>query len=223
MFALNRPSPLLSRVITAAVAVFALWFAASASAQGQAAASTAAAANAATPNEFVQQAVDNVLATIRSDPALKAGDMAKLGVVVDKFIASYVNFQKTTRLAAGKYWRDATPEQRKALADAFRGTLLRTYAGALSRVEDGTTSKVMPFRGDPNAADVVVRTQLFRVANGEPTQLDYRLEKTPDGWRIYDINVENVWLIENYRNQFAQQISQNGIDGLIQALNTRNK
>lgn len=218
MQALSRPTSLLTRALSAIVACVALLsFAAPALAQGQAQASIAD-----SPNDFVQKAVDHTLATIRSDPQLKAGDMVRLGAVVDKFIVSYVNFQKTTRLAAGKYWRDATPEQRTALADAFRGTLLRTYAGALSRVEDGTTSKVMPFRGDPNAADVVVRTQLFRVANGEPTQIDYRLEKTPDGWRIYDINVENVWLIENYRNQFSQQIGQNGIDGLIQALNTRN-
>ena len=208
----------LSRLFAAALASIALWFAVPASAQGQAQASAAV-----SPNEFVQHAVVHVLATIREDPQLKTGDMVKLGAIVDKFIVSYVNFQKTTRLAAGKHWRDATPEQRKALADAFRGTLLRTYSGALSRVENGTTSRVLPFRGDPNAADAVVHTQLFRVANAEPTQLDYRLEKTPDGWRIYDINVENVWLIENYRNQFSQQISQNGIDGLIKALNTRNQ
>ena len=189
-----------------------------ASAQGQAQASAAV-----SPNEFVQHAVDHVLATIREDPQLKTGDMVKLGAIVDKFIVSYVNFQKTTRLAAGKYWRDATPEQRTELANAFRGTLLRTYAGALARVENSTTSKVLPFRGDPNAADAVVHTQLFRIPNAEPTQIDYRLEKAPDGWRIYDINVENVWLIENYRNQFSQQISQNGIDGLIKALNTRNQ
>ena len=218
MQVLHRPAFPLSRLLAAAMASVALWFAVPASAQGQAQASAAV-----SPNEFVQKAVDHVLATIREDPQLKTGDMVKLGAIVDNFIVSYVNFQKTTRLAAGKYWRDATPEQRTALADAFRGTLLRTYAGALSRVENGTTSKVLPFRGDPNAADAVVHTQLFRVANAEPTQLDYRLEKTPDGWRIYDINVENVWLIENYRNQFSQQISQNGIDGLIQALNNRNK
>ena len=218
MQVLHRPAFPLSRLLAAAMASVALWFAVPASAQGQAQASAAV-----SPNDFVQKAVDHVLATIREDPQLKTGDMVKLGAIVDNFIVSYVNFQKTTRLAAGKYWRDATPEQRTALADAFRGTLLRTYAGALSRVENGTTSKVLPFRGDPNAADAVVHTQLFRVANAEPTQLDYRLEKTPDGWRIYDINVENVWLIENYRNQFSQQISQNGIDGLIQALNNRNK
>ena len=216
MQVLHRPAFSLSRLVAAALACAALWIAAPASAQAQASATVS-------PNEFVQQAVDHVLATIRDDPQLKSGDMVRLGAIVDKFIVSYVNFQKTTRLAAGKHWRDATPEQRKALADAFRGTLLRTYSGALSRVENGTTSRVLPFRGDPNAADAVVHTQLFRVANAEPTQLDYRLEKTPDGWRIYDINVENVWLIENYRNQFSQQISQNGIDGLIKALNTRNQ
>ena len=213
----HAPVPL-TRLFAAALASIALWFAVPASAQGQAQASATV-----SPNEFVQQAVDHVLATIREDPQLKTGDMVKLGAIVDKFIVSYVNFQKTTRLAAGKYWRDATPEQRTELANAFRGTLLRTYAGALARVENSTTSKVLPFRGDPNAADAVVHTQLFRIPNAEPTQIDYRLEKAPDGWRIYDINVENVWLIENYRNQFSQQISQNGIDGLIKALNTRNQ
>ena len=212
----HRPAFPLSRLLAAALACAALWIAAPASAQAQASA-------AVSPNEFVQQAVDHVLATIRDDPQLKSGDMVRLGAIVDKFIVSYVNFQKTTRLAAGKYWRDATPEQRTELANAFRGTLLRTYAGALARVENSTTSKVLPFRGDPNAADAVVHTQLFRIPNAEPTQIDYRLEKAPDGWRIYDINVENVWLIENYRNQFSQQISQNGIDGLIKALNTRNQ
>ena len=213
----HAPVPL-TRLFAAALASIALWFAVPASAQGQAQASATV-----SPNEFVQQAVDHVLATIREDPQLKTGDMVKLGAIVDKFIVSYVNFQKTTRLAAGKYWRDATPEQRTELANAFRGTLLRTYAGALARVENSTTSKVLPFRGDPNAADAVVHTQLFRIPNAEPTQIDYRLEKAPDGWRIYDINVENVSLIENYRNQFSQQISQNGIDGLIKALNTRNQ
>ena len=213
----HAPVPL-TRLFAAALASIALWFAVPASAQGQAQASATV-----SPNEFVQQAVDHVLATIREDPQLKTGDMVKLGAIVDKFIVSYVNFQKTTRLAAGKYWRDATPEQRTELANAFRGTLLRTYAGALARVENSTTSKVLPFRGDPNAAAAVVHTQLFRIPNAEPTQIDYRLEKAPDGWRIYDINVENVWLIENYRNQFSQQISQNGIDGLIKALNTRNQ
>jgi len=83
--------------------------------------------------------------------------------------------------------------------------------------------KVMPLRGDPEGNDIVVRSQVTQYSNSSPVQLDYRLEKTAQGWRIYDINVENIWLIENYRNQFSQQINQNGIDGLIQALNKRNQ
>ena len=100
---------------------------------------------------------------------------------------------------------------------------MRTYSGALTKVDDGTAFKILPFRGETGANDVVVRSQVTQMTNAQPIQLDYRLEKTPSGWKIYDLNVENVWLIENYRNQFSQQISQNGIDGLIQALNKRNQ
>ena len=103
-----------------------------------------------------------------------------------------------------------------------RGTLVRTYSGALTRVTAGTQVKMLPLRGDPNADDVVVRT-LITQDNAQPVGVDYRLEKTAHGWKIYDMNVEGIWLIENYRNQFAQQINQNGIDGLIKALNQRNQ
>lgn len=99
---------------------------------------------------------------------------------------------------------------------------MRTYSGALTKVDNGTTIKLLPQRGDPNANDVVVRS-LISQTNSQPVQVDYRLEKTAQGWRIYDLNVEGIWLIENYRNQFAQQINQNGIDGLIDALNRRNQ
>ena len=142
--------------------------------------------------------------------------------VVNDHILPYVDFQKTTRLAAGRYWRQANQQQRTDLAEAFRGTLVRTYSGALTRVTPSTTVRMLPFRGDPKADDVVVRT-LITQSNGQPTGVDYRLEKTPEGWKIYDLNVEGIWLIQNYRNQFAQQINQNGIDGLIQALNQRNQ
>ena len=180
-------------------------------------------ATATTPNDFIEQSVNATLNTIKDDPSIKMGDMVRISQVVDSFIASYVDFKKATRLSAGRYWREASPEQQDALANTFRNTLLRTYAGAFTRVEPSTTMKVLPFRGDVNADDVVVRTQLFRRPTSDPTIMDYRLEKTPTGWRIYDINVENIWLIENYRNQFAQQINQNGINGLIDALNQRNK
>lgn len=175
----------------------------------------------ASPNEFVQQIADQFLITLKNDTAARAGDLKRINQIVDEMILPYVNFEKTTRLAAGRNWREATAEQKIALSNAFRGTLARTYSGAVTSVNDATSIKTLPFRGDANANDVVVRAQVTQHANSQPFSLDYRLEKTPQGWKIYDINVENVWLIENYRNQFTQQINQNGIDGLIAALNKR--
>lgn len=177
----------------------------------------------AAPNEFVQQVADQVLAALKNDTAARSGDIKRINQIVDEMILPYVNFEKTTRLAAGRNWREASPEQRVALSNAFRGTLARTYSGAFTKVNDSTSIKTLPFRGDANANDVVVKSQVMQRANSQPFALDYRLEKTPQGWKIYDINVENVWLIENYRTQFTQQINQSGIDGLIAALNQRAK
>ncbi len=175
----------------------------------------------AAPSDFVQQVADQVLAALKTDSSVRAGNTARVNQIVDDLILPHVNFEKTTRLAAGRYWRQATPEQQAALVKAFRGTLGRSYSGAFTRVDEGTSIKVLPLRGDADAADLVVKSQVMQRANTQPIALDYRLEKTPQGWKIYDLNVENIWLIENYRNQFSQQISQNGIDGLIQALNQR--
>ncbi|PHY06260.1 MAG: ABC transporter [Alcaligenaceae bacterium] len=175
----------------------------------------------AAPNDFVQQVADQMLAALKSDSSVRAGNAARVNALVDELILPNVNFEKTTRLAAGRYWRQATPEQQAALVKAFRGTLARAYSGAFTRVDEATAIKTLAFRGEPGATDAVVKSQVTQRANTQPIALDYRLEKTPEGWKIYDLNVENIWLIENYRNQFAQQISQNGIDGLIQALNQR--
>ena len=175
------------------------------------------------PDKFVLDAANEALNVLKSDSGVKSGDLAHINQVVDQYILPYVNFRKTTQLAAGRYWRQATPEQKDALADAFRGTLIRTYSGALTNVNSQTSIKLLPFRGDPNADDVVVRS-LITQSNGQPVGVDYRLEKdSQQGWRIYDMNVEGIWLIQNYRNQFAQQIQQSGIDGLIKALNQRNQ
>jgi len=175
----------------------------------------------AAPNDFVQQVADQVLAALKADNSVRSGNTVRVNQIVDEFILPNVNFEKTTRLAAGRYWRQATPEQQAALVKAFRGTLGRAYSGAFTRVDEGTSIKVLPLRGETDATDLVVKSQVTQSANTQPIGLDYRLEKTPQGWKIYDLNVENIWLIENYRNQFSQQISQSGIDGLIQALNQR--
>nr|MBF0684612.1 ABC transporter substrate-binding protein [Pseudomonas sp.] len=159
---------------------------------------------------------------LKSDPQLKAGNIRRINEVVDQYLLPYVNFEKTTRLAAGRYWRDATPQQREALSQAFRGTLIRTYSGAFSKVTQDTQMTMLPFRGDANADDVVVRSQVIH-GGGQPASVDYRLERTPEGWRVYDLSVEGIWLIQNYRNQFATQIQQGGIDSLISALEQRNQ
>lgn len=175
----------------------------------------------AAPNEFVQAVADNALQAVKRDEAVKRGDLNRINQLVDELILPYVNFEKTTRLAAGRHWRQASPEQQQALVDAFRGTLIRTYSGALSNVDEVSRINIQPFRGDASADDVVVRSLVTR-SNGPAVGVDYRLEQTPQGWKVYDINIENIWLIQNYRNQFAQQIQQSGFDSLIAALNQNN-
>ena len=175
----------------------------------------------AAPNEFVQAVADNALQAVKQDEAVKSGDLQRINQLVDELILPYVNFEKTTRLAAGRYWRQADAQQQQALVDAFKGTLIRTYSGALANVDEVSRINMQPFRGDADADDVVVRSLVTR-SNGPAVGVDYRLEKTPEGWKVYDINIENIWLIQNYRNQFAQQIQQTGVDGLITALNQSN-
>lgn len=174
------------------------------------------------PPQFVQQVADELLVVLKADPEVRKQNLARINEIVEQYIMPYVDFERTTRLAAGKYWREATDQQKKDLSEAFKMTLIRTYSGALTRVDNGTSMEVLPFRDEPGAKDVVVRSQVVQGTNMQPIKIDYRLRLTPQGWRIYDLNVENVWLIQNYRNQFAQQISQSGIDGLIVALNERN-
>jgi phospholipid transport system substrate-binding protein len=177
----------------------------------------------ASPEKFVQDVANEALDVLKRDPVLRSGvNLDRVNQVVEQHILPYVDFQKTTRLAAGRYWRQANADQQQRLAQAFRGTLIRTYSGALSRVSASTTITMRPFRGDAGAKDVVVASNISQ-SNGQPVEVDYRLEQSADGWKIYDLNVENIWLIENYRNQFSQEITKGGVEGLITALNQRNK
>ncbi|MDM0031643.1 ABC transporter substrate-binding protein [Variovorax sp. J22P271] len=175
------------------------------------------------PDALVKRLSSDVLDTIKADKSIKAGDVAKIMQLVDTKIMPNVNFLRMTASAVGPAWRQATPEQQKRLEDAFKTLLVRTYAGALDQVSDQTVF-VRPFRGSPDDKEVLVRTEVK--GSGDPVQLDYRLEKTPGeagGWKIYNINVLGVWLVDTYRTQFAQQINAKGIDGLIAALEARNK
>lgn len=176
-----------------------------------------------TPDALIRRLSVDVLNTVRADKAIQAGDIDKVIALVDKTVMPNVNFRRMTAAAVGPGWRQATPEQQKRLQDEFKILLVRTYAGALAQVSDQTV-RIKPMRAAADDKDVLVRTEI--VGKGDPIQLDYRLEKTPGegaGWKIYNLNVLGVWLVETYRSQFAQEINAKGIDGLIDTLVARNK
>ncbi|MDY0106214.1 MAG: ABC transporter substrate-binding protein [Giesbergeria sp.] len=175
------------------------------------------------PDGLVQRLSNEVLESLRADKSIKAGDIDKIIVLVDKTIMPNVNFRRMTAAAVGPGWRQASPEQQKRLQDEFKILLVRTYAGALAQVNDQSIV-VKPLRAAADDKDVLVRTEVR--GRGDPIQLDYRLEKTPGqgaGWKIYNLNVLGAWLVETYRSQFAQEINARGIDGLIGSLSARNK
>ncbi|WP_395667572.1 phospholipid-binding protein MlaC [Rhodoferax sp.] len=175
------------------------------------------------PDALIKRLSVDVLDTIRADKSIKAGDIGRVVALVDSRILPNVNFQRMTASAVGPAWRQATPEQQKRLQEEFKILLVRTYSGALSQVTDQTIS-MRPLRASPDDKEVIVRTEVR--GSGDPIQLDYRLEKTPGqgaGWKIYNINVLGVWLVETYRSQFAQEINAKGLDGLIATLSERNR
>ncbi|MDB5742110.1 MAG: toluene tolerance family protein [Polaromonas sp.] len=172
------------------------------------------------PDALIKRVSSEVLDTIRSDKAIQAGELNRVLALVDAKVMPNVNFTRMTASAVGRNWRQATPEQKKRLQDEFKTLLIRTYSGALSQVNDQKLN-VKPLRAEPTDTEVTVRTEVL--GRGDPVQLDYRMEKTPTGWKIYDLNVLGVWLVETYRTQFAQEISANGVDGLIASMAQRNK
>jgi len=172
------------------------------------------------PDALIKQVSTEVIDTVKADKAIQAGDVSKIIALVDAKVMPHVNFQRMTAASVGRHWRTATPEQQAKLQAEFKTLLVRTYAGALTQVKDQTVG-LKPLRAAAEDTEVVVRTEIK--GKGEPIQLDYRLEKTGAGWKIYDVNVLGVWLVEQYKGQFAQDISANGLDGLIAKLAERNK
>jgi len=172
------------------------------------------------PDELIRQVSTEVIDTVKADTAIQAGDVSRIITLVDSKVMPHVNFQRMTASAVGRNWRSATPEQQKRLQEEFKILLVRSYAGALTQVKDQTV-QLRPLRANPGDTEVVVRTEIK--GKGEPVQLDYRLEKSGDTWKIYDVNVVGVWLVEQYRTSFNQEISAGGIDGLIAKLAERNK
>ncbi len=175
------------------------------------------------PDALVKRLSTDVLETIKADKTIATGDTSKVVSLVETKVMPHVNFERMTASAVGPAWRQATPEQKKRLQDEFKKLLVRTYSGALSQVSDQVIT-VKPFRAAAEDKEVIVKTEIK--GGGDPIQLDYRLEKTPGsgaGWKIYNLNVLGIWLVETYRTQFAQEINTKGIDGLINTLADRNK
>ena len=173
------------------------------------------------PEQIISKITGEILDDIKNDPDLAAGDWTKINKLVDAKVMPVVDFEKMTSMAVGKYWRSASPDQKTKLMKTFRELLVLTYSGAI-RFADKADMKILPPRRKPTDVDVIVRTRVT-VTGRQPVPIDYRLKKTDLGWRIFDLNVLGLWLIENYRAQFGQIISRNGIDGLISAIDSKNK
>ena len=175
---------------------------------------------ATTPDALIKMVVTDVMVSIKSDPDIQKGNIPKIVDLVEKKIVPYTDMRRTTEMAMGPNWKKATPEQQNQLVLEFKNLLIRTYSGALSQLRDQTV-QFKTLRAAPDDKEVVVKTVVL--GRGDPVPLDYRLEKTDKGWKVYDMNIMGVWLVEAYRNQFSNQISQNGIDGLVKFLQDRNK
>lgn len=174
------------------------------------------------PDELIKRISQEVLEAAKSDKAIQGGNQQRVLELVEASIVPHVDFARMTALAAGRFWRQANPEQQKRLTDEFRTLLIYTYSGAITQIRDQKL-EFRPMRADPSASDVEVRSQVVQPRGGEPIQLNYRLAKSQDGWKIYDVNVLGAWLVETYKGNFASEINKGGIDGLIKTLADRNK
>jgi len=170
---------------------------------------------------FIKRISSDVLDTARDNTRVKAGDTSVILNLVEQKIIPYVDFQRMTALAAGRFWRQATPEQQAALIAEFRSLLIYTYSGALTKVADQRVT-FQPLRTEPTDGDVEVRSMVTQ-SRGQPIQLNYRVEKSGDGWKVYDVNIFGAWLVESYKNTFSSEITKNGMDGLIKTLQAKNK
>jgi phospholipid transport system substrate-binding protein len=181
-----------------------------------------AAAQEQSPEQLVQKLTDEVLATIKSDKQLAAGDKQKALKLAEEKVLPYIDFEESTRIAVGRAWSQATPEQKKRLVTEFRNMLVRTYSNAIEGYA-GQSLKVLPSRGGKQDSkdEATVRTQFIR-AGGKPLPIEFQMRKSGQTWKVYDISVEGVSLVLTYRSEFDAVVKQEGIDGLIKRLSEKN-
>jgi len=173
------------------------------------------------PDVLVKRVANEVQQIVKTDPKVQAGDQQRIREVIETKLLPNFDFEKMTALAMGRNWRQASPEQQKQLIDQFRALLVRTYSGALSQYRDQVMD-FKPMRGDPNAADVIVRSEVVRTGQ-VPVQIDYGMTKTASGWKVADVIVGGISLVTNYRDEFNEQIKNGGIDGLVKTLSAKNQ
>ncbi|WP_168787426.1 MlaC/ttg2D family ABC transporter substrate-binding protein [Paraburkholderia aromaticivorans] len=172
------------------------------------------------PQTLIESATQEILDEVRTQ-AIRPGDTARIMAVVNRDILPYTDINRTTKLVMGRYWRTATPVQQEQVVTQFTLLLIHTYSGALALLRPDQRFQFPPSRIDPSDTDVVVRT--IAMDTGGPVEIDYRLYRTPQGWRVYDLNLMGVWLVQIYRHQFDEEVQKNGIDGLIKLLSKRNE
>lgn len=177
-------------------------------------------AQALSADAFVKQVSADVIDAVKADKAIQAGDVTRIRALVDAKVMPHVNFPRMTASSVGPQWRSATADQQKRMLTEFQTLMVNTYSGALTQVKDQAVV-VKPLRAAPDQTELVVRSEVR--GKGDPIQLDYRLEKAGDGWKIYDVNVGGFWLVDAYKGQFAKDLSAGGIDALITRLAEKNK
>lgn len=181
----------------------------------------ARAADVTSPDALAKSVTEEVLAVLRADKDIQAGNTKKVVDLVENKVLPHFNFTRMTRLAVGANWRQASPEQQKRLTNEFRTLLVQTYAATLTAYRDHKV-EFRPLRLQPDDTDVVVKTSIVQPA-GKPVTVDYRMEKTDNGWKVYDVVVADLSLVQNYRGTFNSEVQKGGVDGLIKALADKNK
>lgn len=172
------------------------------------------------PDEVVRKNVNDVLTAIKADKDLQGGDLKKIEKLAEEKVIPHFNFQRMTQLAVGRNWKDANDAQKTALVAQFRTLLIRTYASSLSSYRNQTID-VKPAKTSPADTEVVVKTAVIQ-PGGQPIPIDYSMEKTANGWKVFDVLIDGVSLVTNYRSSFNTEIKTNGVDGLIKSLTDRN-
>lgn len=185
------------------------------------AAAAGASADMPNPDVLIRNTVDDVLKIVKTDKDIQAGNQQKILELVDAKVLPHFDFERMTRLAVGRGWRRASPDQRKELVTQFRTLLVRTYTHAFTRYKNQSV-QIEPLRMQAGEDEVTVRTRIVG-SGAQPIAVDYEMEKTPNGWKAFDLSVEGASLVTTYRGTFNERIQESGIDGLIKALTEKNQ